>query len=150
MIVDMLNTTNEASVGLGVHGIPTLRMQDEIFGSTVREKLDLSHLFSRQVDQYLQSRGIVEFENERIKVSIPGELSDAGILRVGFFQYTFIPKDWILIHRCFVNYDSHAADNLFVSKVLRRVLYDFLANTKQNETGYSSVISDLAGLCGDK
>lgn len=148
-IADMLKLTGGAHIGFGSHGIPIIEPESTMFDATIKEKLDLGHLFSSQVDRYLHSFGVVEFENDRIKVSIPGELMYGETLRIGFFQYTFIPKDWTCIHRCFVNYDSHAADNLFVSKMLRRALYDFLKENKQDDSRYQGVRCDLARLCSD-
>ena len=94
------------------YGCPAIEYNDEKYDASLREKLDLHHLFSRTVDIFLHTRyGIAECIENLIQVSIPGEIAYDDIKQVGFFQYSFTPK-WVCIHRCFKPYDVSFTDTL--------------------------------------
>ena len=105
---------------------PFIECTDENYHASLRQKLDLHHLFSRKIDNFLKSCGIAEKMNNLIQVSIPGEIvHQDGKREVGFFQYSFTEDTWTCIHRCFRNYDASKED-IFISPVLRKILEDFL------------------------
>ncbi len=103
--------------------------------------MDLNHLFTRTVDAFLNEYGIAEEIDGLIQVSIPGEIAYEDTKKVGFFQYSFTPQ-WVCIHRCFKPYDVSSND-LYVSKTLKKILYDFLRNECSLDSSYTAIIKDL-------
>ena len=113
--------------------------------TSVIDRLNINHLFTRAVDRYLHACGIVESKGDLIQVSIPGKITFAdGSSIIGFFQYSFIKQNWTLIHRCFVNYDANRGAD-YISPVLRKALLDFL-NTKRIKADTTKIIIDLENI----
>ena len=118
----------------------TLMCDDENYDSTVREKLDLHHLFSPEVERYLRVFGIAEMVKERVLVSIPGKIAyQDGSFEVGFFQETFIPGSWTCTHRCFKRYTNNQ-DNTFITPLLRTALITFV-NMLPNKDDYQKLFA---------
>ena len=128
------------------YGLPAFAYNDQNYDASLREKLDLGHLFTRTVDAFLHLYGIAERIDNLIQVSIPGEIAYDGIKKVGFFQYSFTPE-WVCIHRCFKSYDVTSTDT-YVSKALKTVLYKFLVNEYSLDDSYASIIKQLEKSLG--
>ncbi|MBA2307587.1 hypothetical protein H0W26_05645, partial [Candidatus Dependentiae bacterium] len=134
---------------LTTFGCPLIECNDESYDESIREKLDLNHLFTRLVDSSLRSYGIAEKVDNLIQVSIPGEMGDCqGRKKVGFFQYSFIPDTWICIHRCFKSYDANQY-GIYISPALRKILYDFLITISMADDSYRDVIDHLKLLINE-
>ncbi len=113
--------------------------------SSLLDRLDVHHLFTRQVDSLLFSCGIAEKIRDLIQVSIAGTISINGKTKVGFFQYTFIPSDWKCIHRCFKEYNQNL-DESYISRPLRKALCEFLKEHMADNGEYTAIINDLERL----
>ena len=104
---------------------------DEEYDSSLREKLDLHHLFPPLVDKYLHKYGIPEQVDDLIQVSLPGTITyEDGTTEIGLFQETFIPKSWICIHRCFKKYTQQKSK--YISPALEKALTQSLNHNKIN------------------
>ncbi|MBA3751706.1 hypothetical protein H0X06_02830 [Candidatus Dependentiae bacterium] len=138
---------DSCNVILNNYRCPLIECNDENYDLTIREKLDLHHLFTRHVDSSLQSYGIAELVDNLVQVSIPGEITDEqGKKEVGFFQYCFTRDSWICIHRCFKPYDANQS-GAYITTHLRRILYDFLKNVDSSYE-YNGIIKHLEELIG--
>ncbi len=103
------------------YGSFMLNCTDEEYDSSLREKLDLHHLFPPLVDKYLHKYGIPEQVGSLIQVSLPGTITfEDGTTEIGLFQTTFIPESWICIHRCFKRYTNQ--ESKYISEALKVVL----------------------------
>ncbi len=123
------------------YGFPAFEYNDETYEKSLREKLDLGHLFTRTVDSFLHTYGIAECIDNLIQISIPGEITYNDIRKVGFFQYSFTPE-WVCIHRCFKAYDTDSTDT-YISTTLKSVLYNFLTNECSTDDSYADIIKKL-------
>ncbi len=136
---------HDYTVATNEYGSPHILCNDENYDISIREKLDLDHLFSRHVDTSLHSYGIAERVNNLIQVSIPGEIiDDQGKKKVGFFQYSYTRDSWVCIHRCFKSYDANQNDT-YISSSLRKILCDFLKELDSSNE-YSAIIKHLEEL----
>ncbi|MBA2306971.1 hypothetical protein H0W26_02460 [Candidatus Dependentiae bacterium] len=133
----------QCSVYTNGYGCLASTYTDENCHESLREKLDIHHLFSRTVDSFLRSYGIVERIDTLIQISFPGELAYDTTKEIGFFQYSFTPE-WVCIHRCFKPYDVSSTDK-YVTIALRKMLYDFLRAECQT-SAYAEVIEKLKQL----
>ncbi len=138
----------ECPVVLNEYSCPLIVCTNKNYDHSIREKLDLHHLFTRYVDTFLQSYGIAEYVDNLIQVSIPGEIKDdQGHKEIGFFQYSYIPNSWICIHRCFRRYDANLKGT-YITTHLRKILYDYLEELT-NCDEYASIIEHLKHLIAD-
>ncbi len=113
---------------------------------SIAEKIDLHHLFTRQIDPFIFSYGIAELKEDTCQVSLPCAITLAnGTLRIGFLQYTFIGDSWMLIHRSFKEYDQDKGHK-HISKPLRRALLGFLKENMSNDQSYKEIIAKLEKL----
>jgi hypothetical protein len=117
------------------------------YDSTLLEKLDLHHLFSRSVDYALTLFGMPELlDNNTLQVSIPGEIIYKDSTRhIGFFQYTFDINNKVCYHRCFKDYNQNL-DGKYISKNLRSALYSFLKEYMANNLTYKPILQELERL----
>lgn len=129
--------------------MPVISYTAEDCEASIGSRLNINHLFSQQIDQYLESYGIYEELDNLIQVSIPGEIID-GLQNktIGFFQYSFRKSDCVCIHRCFVRYDSQSHGNKFISHALRTSLQQFLKHhleelQKEGDQAYTQVVERL-------
>ncbi len=104
-----------------VYGSLMLNCTDQEYDISLREKLDLHHLFPPLVDQYLHKYGIPEQVDDLIQVSLPGTITyEDGVIEVGFFQVTFTIGSWVCIHRCFKRYTQQKST--YISPALEKAL----------------------------
>jgi hypothetical protein len=110
------------------YGCPALDYSG--YESTLVDKLDLHHLFSRSVDDALNKFGIPELlDSTTLQVSIPGEIIyKDGTSSIGFFQYTFNINNKMCYHRCFQFYGT---DNGYISPTLHSAFRTFLKKYDQ-------------------
>ena len=142
-LAELLTSQDNALVIRDAYGFPALTAANGGIESPLLEKLNLSHLFTRAVDNHLLSYGIFETIDKLIQISIPGQITlKDGTAIVGFFQYSCIKDSWVLIHRCFARYDA-SIGNQNVSQTLRKALLDYLKTHSASTGIYKSIISDL-------
>ena len=146
VLADLLRSKGLVKVVRNVYGRPTIVCTEKDISPELVEKLNIDHLFTKDVDRYLQTFGIVNRCGNSIQISIPGRITfKDNTFAVGFFQYSLI-KDaknaWILIHRCFASYNA-SLDGEYISNELRQSLLDFLKFHQADREEYKGIISEL-------
>ena len=142
-LTDQIRSQNQVKIKRDAYGLPSLEYNDGTIDSSVIDRLNINHLFTRAVDRYLHACGIVESKGDLVQVSIPGKITFAdGSSVIGFFQYSFIKQNWTLIHRCFVNYDANIGKE-HISTPLRQALLDFLKKDTISSEKYNKIIRAL-------
>ncbi|MBA3751659.1 hypothetical protein H0X06_02550 [Candidatus Dependentiae bacterium] len=141
-LADSLENQNP-SITFNSFGCPLIVCNDTAYDESIKEKLDLNHLFTRHIDTSVNSYGIAEVVGNLIQVSIPGEIHYDGITKIGFFQYSYTSQG-VCIHRCFKSYNANQ-NSTYISPALRKILYDCLQDLP-NAHEYENVIKDLKQL----